>query len=148
MVAARLRQSYRSQPAFSTPTSMTRAHSNPRTPGPTWIAASLTRDCCATATRTFASSPITAGAGVATGGLRRTISTSSAGTSEADWAVRAVRRDIQNTSIGRRHRISRALVAIHLVSNSYTTSRNIAIAFSANCRRGATWGSEWPFRGN
>jgi hypothetical protein len=73
-----------------------------------------------TATRSFASSPITAGAGVATGGLRRTISTSSAVTSEADWAVRVLLRALNTTckARGRRHRISHALFAIHLISNS------------------------------
>jgi hypothetical protein len=80
-----------------------------------------------------------AGAGVATGGLRRTISISSAVTSETDWAVRVLlrplKRDMQNASFGRRHWISRAAVAIHLISNSYTTSRKTAVASSANCRR-------------
>jgi hypothetical protein len=48
--------------------------------------------------------------------------------------LRPLKDDMQNASFGRRHRISRAAVAIHLIPNSYTTSRNIAVAFSANCR--------------
>jgi hypothetical protein len=51
---------------------------------------------------------------------------------------------MQNASLGRRHRISR-LFAIHHVSNSYSISRNIAVAFSANCRRDATWGERMAF---
>jgi hypothetical protein len=116
----------------------------------TWIATSLTRDCCTTATRPFVSSPITAGAGVVTGGLRRTISTSSAVTSEADLCCAGVTapaetRQPKRASFGRRHPISHAAVAIHFISNSCTTSRNIAVAFSANCRRDATWGERMAF---